>query len=261
MSPTPEAAPPVRLEPLDGGALWRVVLATPESNILDMDKSVRLAAIFDRAAGERGLKAIVLDADGPNFSYGASIPQHLPQTFEAMLRAFHRVFDRILEAGVVTLTAVRGHCLGGGLELAAFSNRVFAAPDARLGQPEIALGVLAPVGSVVLAERIGRSRAEDLCLSGRAIAADEALRIGLVDEVTADPAAAAVSYAREHLLPRSASSLRLANRAVRGAFAARFRRELSRVERLYVDELMSTSDAVEGLRAFLEKRKPSWTDS
>ena len=160
----------------------------------------------------------------------------------------------------MTLAAVRGQCLGGGLELAGFCNRLFASPDAKLGQPEIALGVLAPVASVVLAERVGRSRAEDLCLSGRSLTAAEAERIGLVDEIAEDPTEAALGYAREYLLPRSASSLRIAVRALRSGFAERFRAQLAEVERLYLQELMSTTDALEGLQAFLEKRAPSWSN-
>jgi cyclohexa-1,5-dienecarbonyl-CoA hydratase len=178
-----------------------------------------------------------------------------------MLRGFHRLFHLLLEANVVTLAAVRGQCLGGGLELAGFCNRLFAAPDARLGQPEIVLGVFAPVASVALVERVGRSHAEDLCLSGRSLTAQEAHRIGLVDEIADDPDAAALAYAREHLLPRSASSLRLALRATRVGYAERFRHALAEVERLYLEELMSTADATEGLQAFLEKRSPSWSDA
>jgi cyclohexa-1,5-dienecarbonyl-CoA hydratase len=252
---------PVRLETLDDGALWHVFLATPKANILDMEKTELLGSIFDRAREERSLKAIVIDAEGPHFSFGASVEEHLPGKFESMIPGFHRLFDRMLESSVMTLAAVRGQCLGGALELVSFCHRVFASGGAKLGQPEIVLGVLAPVASVLLAERVGRGAAEDLCLSGRSIAAAEAARIGLVDEIADDPGEAALAYAREHLLPRSASSLRLAVRAARAGFAARFRRDLAEVERLYLEDLMSTADAKEGLRAFVEKRKPFWSDA
>lgn len=252
---------PVRVEPLEDGAVWRVCLATPKANILDMEKTETLAAIFDQARRDRGLKAVILEGEGPHFSFGASVEEHLPGKFESMLGGFHAVFGRMLDASVVTLAAVRGQCLGGGLELAAFCNRVFAAPDARLGQPEIVLGVFAPVASVALAERVGRGRAEDLCLSGRIVSAEVAVSMGLVDEVADDPAEAAMAYARQYLLPRSASSLRLAARAVRLGFAGRFRDELRNVEKLYSDHLMETADANEGLRAFLDKRQPEWSDA
>ncbi len=252
---------PVCVKELEDGAIWRVSLATPKANILDMEKTALLSSIFGRAREAQDLKAMLIEGEGPHFSFGASVEEHLPGKFEPMIRAFHRLFDQLLDAGVVTLAAVRGQCLGGGLELVSFCNRVFASPEAKLGQPEIVLGVFPPVASVTLAQRVGRSRAEDLCLSGRTIPAEEAARIGLVDEIADDPAEAALGYARKHLLPRSASSLRLAVRAVRAGFAERFRKELALVERLYLQELMSTADAVEGLQAFLEKREPSWSNT
>jgi cyclohexa-1,5-dienecarbonyl-CoA hydratase len=251
----------VRVEPLDDGAIWRVTLATPKANIIDMEKSEQLCSIFSDAGADKHLKAIVLEGEGPHFSFGASVEEHLPGKFEPMLRGFHKLFGQILDSSVTTLAAVSGQCLGGGLELAAFCHRVFASANAKLGQPEIVLGVFAPVASVALADRIGRSRAEDLCLSGRSITAEEAREIGLVDEIADDPSEAALFYAREHLLKHSASSLRLAVRALRGGFAERFRKDLAEAERLYMETLMSTADAVEGLEAFVEKRPPSWSDA
>jgi cyclohexa-1,5-dienecarbonyl-CoA hydratase len=121
--------------------------------------------------------------------------------------------------------------------------------------------VFAPVASVLLAERMGRGGAEDLLFSGRTLSAEEALRRGLVDEIAENPGEAALAYARRHLAPRSASSLRWAVRAARHGFARRFREELDEVERMYLQEMMSTSDAVEGLRAFLEKRPPQWRNA
>jgi cyclohexa-1,5-dienecarbonyl-CoA hydratase len=251
---------PIRLDALDGGAIWRAVLNTPKANILDMEKCAILSEIFVEAGGTAGLKAVIIEGEGPHFSFGASVGEHLPEQIDAMLSGFHGLFHRILDSGVVTLAAVRGQCLGGGMELAIFCNRLFASPDATLGQPEIILGVLAPVASVMLADRVGRSRAEHLLLSGASLSAAEGLTIGLVDEMADDPGKAALEYAREHLLPKSASSLRLALRAARSGYQERFRSELARVEGLFLKELMATDDAVEGLQAFLHKRRPEWKD-
>ena len=251
----------VRLEPLEEGALWRVVLATPRANLIDLVKIDALTEIFERARGASRLKAVLLDAEGSDFSFGASVQEHLPGAVETMLPKFGQLFDRMLDAHIVTLAAVRGRCLGGGLELAAFCHRVFSAPGAQLGQPEIQLGVFAPVASALLAERIGRRHAEDLLLTGRSLDAAAALRIGLVDELADDPSAAAIAYARTHLLPRSASSLRFAAQAARAGLASRFRAERTEAERLYLEELMKTEDASEGLRAFLERRPPAWRDA
>lgn len=252
---------PIRLEALDDGAIWRAVLNTPKANILDRQKCETLTQIFADAVSVKDLKAVVLEGEGPHFSFGASVQEHLPDQIHAMLTGFHNLFYHMLDARVVTLAAVRGQCLGGGLELAAFCNRLFASPDARLGQPEITLGVIAPVASVLLAERVGRSHAEDLCLSGRSVTAVEGLAMGLVDEIADDPGATALAYARKYLLPKSASSLRMAVHAVRGHFDQEFRVDLSRVERYYLDELMATEDAIEGLHAFLEKRDPDWKNT
>lgn len=249
---------PIRSEQLEDGGLWRVTLATPKANILDMEKTRLLNDLFVSAAAEPALKAIIIEGAGDHFSFGASVQEHLPGQVGDMLSAFHAMFRSMLASGVVTLAAVRGQCLGGGLELAAFCNRVFASPDAKLGQPEIVLGVFAPVASVILAERVGRGAAEDLCLSGRVLDARAAAAIGLVDEVADDPTAAAIAYARENLLPRSSTSLRYAVRAARHGLARRLDTELEQIERLYLEELMATHDAVEGLEAFLEKRRPNW---
>jgi cyclohexa-1,5-dienecarbonyl-CoA hydratase len=253
-----QAANVVRIEPLEGGAIWSAHLNTPVSNILDDDKIAALTAMFERARREPSLKAILIEGEGANFSFGSSVQEHLPDRCAAMLSSFHGMFHAMLDASIVTLAAVRGQCLGGGLELAAFCQRVFAAEDARLGQPEIALGVFAPVASFILNERMGRGGADDLLLSGRSIAARDALQAGLVDEISPDPAGAALLYARTHLLPRSASSLRRAVRAARLGFAERFRCQIVQLESMYLDDLMHSTDASEGLQAFLEKRPPAW---
>ena len=251
----------VRLEPLEGDAIWRVLLIGSKGNIIDAALCAALESVFRDAGRTRELKAILLEGDGKHFSYGASVEEHLPDAVGGMLRAFHGLFAAMLESAVATLAVVRGRCLGGGLELASFCHRVFASPDAVLGQPEIALGVFAPVASLFLRERTGRGPAEDLCLSGRTIGAPEALAVGLVDVVADDPFQSALAYAREHFLPRSAASLRHAVRAVRGDLEARFSADIAVQERQYLDRLMRTHDAEEGIRAFLEKRPPRWTDA
>jgi cyclohexa-1,5-dienecarbonyl-CoA hydratase len=251
----------VRLEPVEGGAIWRMVLTGSKGNIIDAALCAALQEAFRDAAGAREVKALLLEGDGPHFSYGASIEEHLPDAVGAMLRGFHALFAAMLQSAVVTLAVVRGRCLGGGLELASFCHRVFASPDALLGQPEIVLGVFAPLASTFLRERTGRGPAEDLCLSGRTLDAREALRIGLVDVLADDPFQSALAYARENFLPRSAASLRHAVRAVRADLEDRFASDIASQERLYLDRLMRTRDAEEGIRAFLEKRAPKWTDA
>jgi cyclohexa-1,5-dienecarbonyl-CoA hydratase len=249
---------PVQVERLAEGGLWRLRLATPKANILDQAKFEILGAVFERAAADSDLKAILLTAEGPHFSFGASVEEHMPGLFETMIRTFHAVIRSAVASNVVCLAAVRGQCLGGGLELVSVCSRIFAASDAMFGQPEIRLGVFAPVASVLLPDRIGQARAEELCLSGRSLAADEALRLGLIDEVGVDPEASALSYYQEYLAPHSAKALRLATEAARIGLARRFESELQAAENLYLERLMTTEDAAEGLQAFLDKRQPQW---
>jgi len=249
----------VTVQPVDAGAWWRVTLGGSKGNVLDRTLMEALVGVFDEARRTSALKAVVLEGAGPHFSYGASVEEHLPDHVAGMLTRFGSLIYAVLESGVVVLGAVRGQCLGGGLELMCLSHRIFSTSEARFGQPEIVLGVFPPVASVLLPDRVGRAHAEDLCLTGRSVFAEEARAMGLVDEIVeGDPAEAALDWARAQLGPKSASSLRHAVRAVRAGLVARLRAELPRLERLYLNELMRTEDAVEGLQAFLEKRDPAW---
>jgi len=249
----------VRVAPQDDPAFWRVTFGTARGNIIDASTMAALAAVFADARATPGLKAICLEGAGEDFSFGASVQEHMPEHVTAMLAGLRQLVLGILDSHVITIAAVRGQCLGGGLELAAVCHRIVASPDAKFGQPEIALGVFPPIASIVLPERVGRAHGEDLCLTGRIVTATEARAMGLVDEIaTGHPAEAALAWARTHCSSRSASSLRFAVRALRTNVTARIRKELPELEALYVRELMATHDANEGLRAFLEKRPPVW---
>ncbi len=252
---------PVAVERLEQGAIWRVTLGGSKGNIFDAALMDALTAVFREAAATRGVKAICLEGQGSHFSFGASVPEHLPGQVAGMLRRFDTLLLSLVDCAVPVVAAVRGQCLGGALEVVILCHRVFATPDAKLGQPEIVLGVFAPIASVLLPGRVGRGPAEDLLITGRSVAAPEALAIGLVDEVVADPVEAALAWVRTHLLPKSASSLRYAVRAARADLRATLETELPVVERLYLDELMATGDAQEGLRAFMEKRSAVWQNA
>jgi cyclohexa-1,5-dienecarbonyl-CoA hydratase len=256
------AAPLVNVTPIDDGAIWRVTFGATKGNVLDKAMVAALSVVFRNARVSRPLKAICLEGAGRHFSFGASVQEHLPGHVAVMLADIRHLVLDLLDCQVIVLAAVRGQCLGGGLELATVCHRIFASPDAMLGQPEIALGVFAPIASIVLPARIGRAHGEDLCLTGRTVTADEARQIGLVDDVTpGDPTEAAIAWAQTHLSGRSAASLRLAVKAVRADLTTRIRAELPALEHLYLTELMTTNDATEGLTAFLEKRPPVWRHS
>ncbi len=177
-----------------------------------------------------------------------------------MLGAIHDLIFRIASSPVPVMVAIQGHCLGGGLEVAMAAHLLFVAPDTILAQPEINIGIFAPAASCLLPERISRAAAEDILISGRNVDGNEAKAIGLATAVADDPEAAAIDYFETHLERKSASSLRHATCAVRLGFVERLGDRLEAMEHLYLDGLMTTRDAVEGLEAFLEKRAPAWED-
>jgi cyclohexa-1,5-dienecarbonyl-CoA hydratase len=246
-------------------AAW-ITLDRPPLHILDIPANRALADAVHEAAARRDVRALVLRASGERaFSAGVEIADHVPERIEAMLGAFHDVFRALDHAALPLVAAVRGVALGGGAELVAFCDAVLSAESALFGFPEIALGCFAPVASIVLPEVVGRARAADLLLSGEPIGAREAQSIGLVTRVVPDGAVEAMlpdftaRYTR-----RSGAALRLAVEAMRAARPAsrgdRFHAALAEVERVYVERLMPTRDAAEGIAAWREKRSAAWED-
>jgi cyclohexa-1,5-dienecarbonyl-CoA hydratase len=240
------------------GALLRLRLARPKANIVDAEMIAALHGALIAHRAQTTLRGVLLDAEGPNFSFGASVEEHLPTQCRQMLGALHALVLAMIEFPAPILVAVRGQCLGGGLEVALGGSLIFASPDAQFGQPEMKLGVFAPAASVLLPYRVNQPTAEDLLFSGRSIGAAEAQAAGLVHTVFDDPETAALAYFNQHLAGRSAASLACAVAAARGALIREVRMRLGEVERLYLDRLMATRDANEGLTAFLAKRKPLW---
>jgi cyclohexa-1,5-dienecarbonyl-CoA hydratase len=240
------------------GALLRLRLARPKANVIDAGMIAALDESFLKYKTSKGLLAVLLDHEGPHFSFGASVEEHLAENCAAMLAGLHGLLGTMLEWRQPILVAVRGQCLGGGLELAMAGHLLFVAPDAQLGQPEIKLGVFPPAASVLLPLRIAQARAEDLLYSGRSIDGATAAAWGLANQAAEDPGAAALAWFDAHLAGKSAASLAHGVRAARLAFAELARARLAEAEESYLNELMSTRDANEGLAAFLAKRPPAW---
>lgn len=240
------------------GRLLRLSLNRPKANLIDADMIAAVDAALAEHLGNDGISAVLLDAQGPHFSFGASVEEHLPNRCVEMLRSIHGLVLRMVESPVPILVAAHGQCLGGGLELALAGHLLFVAPDASLGQPEMKLGVFAPAASCLLPELIGPQYAFDLLISGRSITGARAAEIGVAFQAAAEPTRAALAYFDEHIQPKSTSSLRHAVRAARLDYAARVRAKIAAVERLYLDELMNTHDAVEGLESFIAKRAAQW---
>ncbi len=243
------------------GQVLDLTLNAPKGNVLDAEMMRGLISALGEARARPALKAVVFHAAGPHFSFGASVAEHQADQVAEMLATFHSLVRAVLELGRPTLASVRGQCLGGGMELVSLCHWIFAAPTAHFGQPEIKLGVFPPAACLVLPYRVGQGVADDLVLTGRSIAADEAQQIGLVHRIEDDPEAAIDRFLEQEILPKSAVALRYTVMASRHRLLRSVLSDIEAVERMYLDELMQTADANEGIAAFLEKRSPSWRNA
>lgn len=248
----------VRLE--IAGRVARVILAAPKANVLDRVMIEDLELAFAELAPRRDLCAIVLTADGPHFSFGASVEEHLPDQIEAALPRLSALLRSVVNAPAPTIAAIRGQCLGGGLELVLACDLIVAEESAQLGVPEIKLAVFPPAAAALLPVRIGAANASLLALTGRSWNGVEARQAGLVARIAATGALDEEVRAllESDFVTRSPAALRHAARAVRAPIERALRGDLPKLERLYLDELMHEADAAEGIRAFLEKREPRW---
>jgi cyclohexa-1,5-dienecarbonyl-CoA hydratase len=245
------------------GQLARVVLAAPKANIVDQAMMKALAAAFDDLRNRSQLKVMILAAEGPHFSFGASVQEHLPEHVRTMLPQFSRLLAQMLELPAVTIAAVRGQCLGAGFELALTCDFIVAEEGAAFACPEIKLAVFPPAAAVLLPVRIGASRAAELVLTGAAWNAAQAVEAGLIVRTAPQGKLEATveTWITDHFLSRSPVALRYAVRASRLPLRRALQEDLPQIERMYLHELMAESDALEGLRAFMEKREPRWQSS
>jgi cyclohexa-1,5-dienecarbonyl-CoA hydratase len=237
-------------------------LAHPKGNILTADIVDALRSGIEALGQNPHLKLITFEGEGADFSFGASIPEHAPEQIARVLPLLDALVADVLEAPAVTAAVVRGRCLGGGFELALACDLIFAADGAQFGLPEIRLGVFPPAAAVLLPARVGQARAARDVLTGEVRPAAYWRDAGLI-ALTAplDGLSRAVDeWFDEHLVPKSAVALRHAALAVRNSLLAEVRERLPTLERLYLNDLMRTHDAREGVQAFLEKRPPQWRD-
>src|SRR5438034_5482243 len=236
----------------------RITIDRPPLNVLDIATMRELDATLARVLPE--CEFLVFSGSGPKgFSAGAEVRDHAPERVGEMLGAFHAIFRRLARAECVTIAAVRGYCLGGGMELATFCDFVLATESAKFGQPEIKPGCFPPVALVTLPCLMGMQAAAHLILTAHQISAAEAHRLGLVSRVVPDnELPAAVGALLDELRALSPSALRLTRKALARLHSPDFLAQLEEAERLYLSELMQTHDAQEGVRAFLAKRKPVW---
>ena len=199
----------------------RILLDDGKGNVLDALMMEELQGVLDSFKDKNELKLIVFEGAGKHFSFGASVDEHKKEFASIMLKGFHQLFYSIRDLGIPTLAKISGQCLGGGMELAIMCNFLFADTTAKMGQPEIILGVFPPPASLILPEKIGYAKAEELLITGKTITADEAKGLGLINEVFADKDALNTGvdeWIEKNILPKSASSLRYAVKAGRVRF-------------------------------------------
>ncbi|HJR58223.1 MAG TPA: enoyl-CoA hydratase/isomerase family protein [Vicinamibacterales bacterium] len=234
----------------------------PTGNILTAEMIGALRSALEGLARNPHLKLITLEGAGADFSFGASIPEHARDQIGRVLPEMHALIYELLDAPAPTAAVVRGRCFGGGFELALACDFILADATARFALPEIALGVFPPAASALLPLRAGGARAARAILTGETLTGADWAGSGLVDLI-ADAGglrAGVDAWFAKHLAPKSAAALRHAAAAARMGLVTDVRRLLPELERLYLDDLMQTEDAVEGIDAFMTKRTPSWTD-
>jgi cyclohexa-1,5-dienecarbonyl-CoA hydratase len=239
--------------------LGTITLNRPPVNILNIAMMEEINDVLQSWQDKKDLKVVLFNAEGKCFSAGVDVGEHMGDLAPKMIGVFHGMFRLMDTLGVPTVASVYGSCLGGGCELAIFCDLVIASEGAKFGQPEIQVGVFPPIAAQIMPRIMGRKAAMDLILSGRIISAEEAMAMGLVNTVLSEDALkTATSDFVKPYLKLSAEILRKTKKAVMAGLRDDLEPSLQIIEDIYLNELMKTTDAQEGLKAFLEKRKPEW---
>lgn len=237
-----------------------LTLRRPPLNILNQALVDDLRAAIDALATDPALRVLVVQAEGPHFSAGADVGEHLPPHERTLIPHFMAALRVLNEFPLPVIAAVRGRCLGGGFEVVQAADLVVAGATATFGQPEILLGVTAPGACALLPGRTAAGTAAALLFTGDPIGAEAAREAGLVHAVVPDDAVQAEAMALAARIARHGrEAIRLTKRSLRAAAMARDADALHRTEAIYLGDVMRTEDALEGLKAFMEKRRPAWT--
>ena len=237
-----------------------ISLNNPPLNVITLQMMDELIQILAEIEQNPEVSVILISGKGSSFSAGVGIAAHTPDKVEMMLAKFHGVIRALVSSKKVTVAKVRGNCMGGGAELAMVCDVVYTGKSARWAFPEISLGCYPPVACTALAALIGQKRAAELILTGRTITGTEAGNIGLVTRVVPDyKLETTVQKVLGQLVRFSSSSLAITKKAIYAWDSMHFDKGLARAEKIYLEELIQTTDAQEGINAFLEKRHPRWT--
>ena len=237
----------------------RIALNNPPLNVIDLAMMEELAQALGQIEARPNVSVVILNGQGTAFSAGVDVAAHTADKVGEMLAQFHTVIRTLVASKKVTIAAVHGCCLGGGAELAMVCDMAYTDESAQWGFPEIKLGCYPPVACTALAALVGQKRAAELILTGRTISGNEAAEMGLANRAVPDEdLAAAVDETVRDLLRLSPTALAVTKKAFYAWDAMHFDKGLARAEKIYLEELMKTTDAQEGIRAFMEKRAPKW---
>ena len=249
----------IRSELADGVGTIR--LNRPPVNILNIEMMEEINRALGDFKKEEGLKVLLFRAEGKAFSAGVDVGEHMGDMVKRMIETFHGMFRLMDELQAPSIAVVNGSALGGGCELALYCDMVLATEKSTFGQPEIMVGVFPPIAALIFPRIMGRKRGMELILSGKTIGARDALEMGLINRIISeDSLEEDVKGFVDEFARHSAAVLRLTKKAFIEGLCDDVGEGLRRIERVYLDELMKSEDAIEGLKAFLEKRKPLWKD-
>jgi cyclohexa-1,5-dienecarbonyl-CoA hydratase len=238
----------------------RLTLKNPPQNVITLAMMEELSAALAELEQRKDVSVLVISGEGKSFSAGVDVAAHTPENVGEMLQKFHAAIRALLHLRAATIAQVHGNCLGGGAELAMVCDMVYTARDAHWGFPEITLACFPPVAATGLAALVGQKRAADLILSGRQISGAEALAIGLANAaVNQEELTSVVEESVARLSASSPAAIAVTKKATYCWDAMHFEKGLARAEQIYLDELMKTADAQEGIRAWMEKRKARWS--
>ena len=228
-------------------------------NWLNIEMMEEINAFFEGLLKEKSLKLLVIQAAGKAFSVGVEVADHMGDLAPKMIDVFHRMFRLMDALKVPSLAVVNGSALGGGCELALYCDMVIATEKSKFGQPEIQVGVFPPIAALVFPRLIGRKKAMELILTGDTISAQEASALGLINKVVPEASLGQeVNAFVEKFTKLSGLVLKLTKEAILAGLNDDMDKGLKAIEKIYLNQLMKTHDAMEGLKAFLEKRKPTW---
>ena len=241
------------------GALARITFTNPPLNVFDFQLMDEMAGALEGLRQRTEISAVVISGSERAFSAGVDVAVHTPEKIQTMFQKFHGLILALVKLSKITIAEVWGACLGGGAELAMVCDMCFTTPDAKWGFPEISLGCYPPIACTALATLVGQKRAADLVFTGRMFSGSEAAAWGLANEAVAESELQSTIQRRlDHLFKLSPAALAHAKKAFYAWDSIHLDKGLARAEKIYIEELMQTEDANEGIQAWMEKRSPKW---